>query len=149
MKERIENLVAKAHRSLKAAKKLLTGGDYDFSISRLYYAMFYIAEAMLLAKRKEFSSHHSVIAEFGKTFAKTGVVDPKFHKWLSSAFKSRQKSDYWEAFEVTREEAVEITKRTEEFLRMGIAFLRKEFPSEREEKSRVEGENSFSRDRDT
>jgi hypothetical protein len=26
MKERIENLVAKAHRSLKAAKKLLAGG---------------------------------------------------------------------------------------------------------------------------
>jgi uncharacterized protein (UPF0332 family) len=43
----ILSLVEKARRSPKSAKLLLSEGDYDFAISRAYYAMFYCAEAVL------------------------------------------------------------------------------------------------------
>ena len=41
-------LIVKARRYLKSAKLLLEDGDYESSISRSYYAMFYCAEAVLL-----------------------------------------------------------------------------------------------------
>lgn len=41
-------LILKSKRSLKTAKTLFDSGDFDFSVSRAYYAMFYIAEAALL-----------------------------------------------------------------------------------------------------
>jgi uncharacterized protein (UPF0332 family) len=37
----VQALLKKAGRSLKASKSLIDSGDYDFSISRAYYAMFY------------------------------------------------------------------------------------------------------------
>ena len=41
-------LFQKAQQSLNASKYLLTGGYYDFALSRAYYTMFYIASAILL-----------------------------------------------------------------------------------------------------
>lgn len=43
MKQEIQKLLEKARRSLKAAQRLFQSGDYDFAISRAYYAMFYSA----------------------------------------------------------------------------------------------------------
>jgi len=43
-------LLKKAENSLAAAQLLLNEGFYDFAVSRIYYAMFYIAEAFYLVK---------------------------------------------------------------------------------------------------
>ena len=42
-----EGLLTKAHRSLEAAKTLKQGGFNEFAVSRAYYAMFYVASALL------------------------------------------------------------------------------------------------------
>ncbi len=47
MTEEIDKLVRKAKRSLEAAKRLFDDADYDFSVSRAYYSMFYCAGALL------------------------------------------------------------------------------------------------------
>jgi len=47
MNQQIEALVAKGKRSLIAAQRLFELGDYDFAASRAYYAIFYLAEALL------------------------------------------------------------------------------------------------------
>jgi len=54
MTEEIDKLLRKAKRSLEAAKRLFDEGDYDFSVSRAYYSMFYCAEALLLTKNLSF-----------------------------------------------------------------------------------------------
>ncbi|HEY4717309.1 MAG TPA: HEPN domain-containing protein [bacterium] len=46
-----------AKKYLKSAELLLKEEDYESSISRAYYAMFYSAQAMLLTKNLSFSSH--------------------------------------------------------------------------------------------
>ena len=46
----IHALMEKAKRSLSASEILMESDNYDFAISRAYYAMFYCAEAMLLSK---------------------------------------------------------------------------------------------------
>jgi uncharacterized protein (UPF0332 family) len=60
-----EPLLSKAKRYLRSAEVLAEDGDFDSAASRLYFAMFYIAEALLQARGLSFSSHHAVIAAFG------------------------------------------------------------------------------------
>jgi uncharacterized protein (UPF0332 family) len=67
----INSLIERAKRYLKSAEILLEEGDYESSVSRTYYAMFYSAQAMLLTKNLSFSSHKGVISAFGEQFVKT------------------------------------------------------------------------------
>ena len=77
MKDSTERLLQKANRSIEAAKLLLNESDYDFAASRAYYAMFYIAEALLGERGLHFRKHSAVHAAYGEQFAKTSVLEPK------------------------------------------------------------------------
>ncbi len=72
MKE-IDTLIKRSKRYLESAGILLESGDYESSVSRTYYAMFYSVEALLLREGLSFSSHKGVISAFGERFVKTGV----------------------------------------------------------------------------
>ena len=76
----IEALFTKARESLAAAQVLIKDGYYDFAASRAYYAMFYVASALLAVLGLSYSSHAAVISAFGREFAKSGKLDPKFHR---------------------------------------------------------------------
>jgi uncharacterized protein (UPF0332 family) len=108
-------LIVKAQRYLRSAKLLLEDGDYESSISRSYYAMFYCAEAALLTKGLTFSSHRGVISVFGELFVKTGVFPRGFGRELNKAFEKRQLGDYESVSAVSEEEAEEILTRAKEF----------------------------------
>lgn len=116
MKE-VEALLDKAQRSLKAAELLLEAGDADFATSRVYYGYFYIAEALLLSKGLSFSRHAQVISQYGLHFAKSGVLDRRFHRLLDEAFSLRQVADY------STEPAPESGK-IRELIGQGEVFLR-------------------------
>jgi len=86
MKE-IETLIQRAERAIKSAELLLKEGDVDTSVSRSYYAMFYVTEALLLTRELKFSSHRSVISLFGEHFVKTGI----FNQYSAVRTKAEQK----------------------------------------------------------
>ena len=94
MKEHTRKLLAKAEESIQASSGLLEKGHEEFAISRAYYAMFYTADALLNEKDLRFSKHGGVLAAYGQHFAKTGALDPKFHRWLIDAFDKRVTGDY-------------------------------------------------------
>jgi len=120
----IEALIIKAERSVRIARSLLSSGDYDFSVSRAYYAMFYCAEALLLTKDLRFSKHSAVIASFGKEFVKKGLFSKELHRAFIKAFRERQKGDY-EVIEMpTREEAEDIVNEAEVFLEKTKEYLK-------------------------
>ncbi len=50
-----EGLLQKAYRNIRSAKLLVGDGDFDTAVSRAYYAMFYVAEALLLSKGLAYS----------------------------------------------------------------------------------------------
>ena len=77
-------LIKRAERYLKSAEILLKDEDYESSVSRTYYAMFYSAQAALLTKKLSFSSHKGVISAFGEHFVKTGVFPKEFGRELNS-----------------------------------------------------------------
>lgn len=87
-------LLLKAERFIRSARVLVEDGDFDSAASRLYYAMFYLAEALLAARGMSFSSHSAVISAFGQQFAKTKEIDPRFHRALLTGFSQRQLGDY-------------------------------------------------------
>ncbi len=61
MSSGIEALLTKAKESLAAAHVLIKDGYYDFAASRAYYAMFYVASAVLADLGQSYSSHSAVI----------------------------------------------------------------------------------------
>lgn len=115
----VELFLRKARRSFRAADSLLESGDTDFAASRAYYGCFYVAEALLLDKGLSFATHAGVIGEYGRLFAKTGLLDRRFHRLLDRAFVARQSADYDAEFDLQDSEVREMIQRGREFL--GVA----------------------------
>jgi HEPN domain. len=56
MKEATRQLFARALDAIEAAEILATNGKIDFAAGRAYYAMFYVAEALLNEKGFQFGN---------------------------------------------------------------------------------------------
>ncbi len=125
MNPEIKALIQKAKRSRKAAANLFKDGDIDFSASRAYYSLFYVASALLLSRGLSFSSHSGVIANFGKEFAKTRILNPKFHNYLIDAQDRRNIGDYEIVFTVTDKQAKEMLEWSKEFIQAAEEYLKK------------------------
>lgn len=100
----VPELVTKARRSLAAARRLHEAGDFDFAVSRAYYAMFYLAEALLLRHNLSFSRHAGVIAALHREYVTSGELSREHHAALQRAFNDRNVAEY-ESTGVTREAA--------------------------------------------
>jgi uncharacterized protein (UPF0332 family) len=116
-------LVIQAHESLDAAKLLRGAGYHGFAASRAYYAMFYVAEALLLGKGLAFSKHGAVHAALGEHFVKAGLVPERLHRHLIRSMAVRHAGDYGGPRSVTPDEAEEQIVRAEEFLRLSEELL--------------------------
>lgn len=127
MNPEIKALIEKAKRSQKAASKLFKGGDVDFAASRAYYSLFYTASALLLSRGLSFSSHSGVIANFGKEFARTGALNPKYHNYLIESQDRRNIGDYSLVAEVTEEQAQEMLEWANEFIQAAEDHLKQPF----------------------
>jgi uncharacterized protein (UPF0332 family) len=117
-------LLDKAERFIRSATLLIRDGDLDSAASRLYYAMFYTAEVVLDAKGLAFSSHRAVISGFGEQFAKTGELDPKFHRVLITAFEKRQLSDYVAVSGLAKSDVEELQSQARTFLDAARGWLK-------------------------
>lgn len=106
-----------ATETLDAAAQLLQSGHLRDAINRAYYSMFYAGLALLATRMLGASKHSGVISLFGKHFVKTGEFSPEAGRHLHEAFDLRQKSDYREDFDPTREQAIEIVSHAEAFLK--------------------------------
>lgn len=115
MKE-ITSLIERADKYLKSSEMLLEEGDYESSVSRTYYAMFYAAEAVLLIKNLSFSSHRGVISAFGEHFIKTDIFPRDLGKEFNRAFEKRQLGDYEYTCVISKEEAREILEKGKDFV---------------------------------
>jgi uncharacterized protein (UPF0332 family) len=120
-------LLGKAKESLAAARLLGSHGQYGFAAARAYYAMFYLAEALLLDEGLAFSKHAGVISAFGEHFAKTGRVLPEFHRYLIRGLEIRHLADYSTA-PVSEDESAEQIARAEDFLALAQSLLQGDAP---------------------
>ncbi len=116
-------LLDRATKSLQAARILLRECMPGFAASRAYYAMFYVAEAMLDTEGLAFSKHSAVIASFGQRFVRVNRVEAKFHRYLIEAHELRQAGDYGDLDAVNAEDARNLINRAAELIELGGRFL--------------------------
>ena len=123
MKEETQKLLDKASRAVHAAEIMLRERDVDFAAGRAYYTMFYVAEALLNEKGIRVRKHGGVHGAFGEHCVKSGLVDPKFHRWLLDAFDKRIQGDYGVEAVVTLEDVVSMIEQAREFLHEAHRYL--------------------------
>jgi uncharacterized protein (UPF0332 family) len=128
----IGDLIEKAEKFLSTAEHALNTGDYDSCVSRCYYAMFFMAEAVLLTKSLTASSHKGVISLFGEHFVKTKILERNLGKALNDAYDKRLVGDYGVGFTVTKEQAKDLLETARNFVRKLKNYLEKRMENEEE-----------------
>lgn len=123
MRDETRKFLDKAARAIRAAETLLREGEADFAAGRAYYAMFYVAEALLSERGLRFRKHGGVHGAFGEHFARTGELDPKFHRWLLDAFDRRLQADYGIEATVTADEAQATIDQARQFFDHARTYL--------------------------
>jgi len=93
--------IKSAYQTYDAAKVLFEAGFWNSSVNRLYYAVFYSVNALLVLKGIDTKTHSSVKSQFSQHFVKTGEFDVKYGKLLNQLFDWRQKGDYENLFDFT------------------------------------------------
>jgi uncharacterized protein (UPF0332 family) len=116
-------LLDKATRAISTAERVLQSDDPDVAAGRAYYAMFYMAEALLHEQGLRFKKHGGVHAAFGEHFVKPGLLDAKYHRWLLAAFEKRITADYGVEEAVTADEADVLIRQAREFLQTARQHL--------------------------
>lgn len=106
-----------AQESLEEAHYLFNGGKSLRSVAnRLYYAMFYAVLALLIYEPYTSSKHTGVLAYFNKRFVKGGIFSETLGRSLNKAFELRQRGDYREYFELTRDQVEPILTEATQFI---------------------------------
>ena len=122
------DLISKAQETLRASAWLISGDFNAHAVSRIYYAMFYSAQAVLLERGLTFSKHSSTISAFGQHFIKTGLLDAHLHQSLRKAFDNRQVGDYNVTASISADEAVALLNQAEEFVAAITSFIEQSSP---------------------
>lgn len=94
MTEEVLKYLERADHALAVATQLLKDGYPSDAASKTYYAMFYAAQALLKSEGIDVIKHSAVESAIGYYFAKTGKLDPKYHKMLIEARELREIADY-------------------------------------------------------
>lgn len=116
-------LLDKAQRSMNAAKNLMERGFHDFAVSRAYYAMFYVAQALLDREGLAFSSHAAVISAFGQYLVRPGKVPAQYHRQLIDAQAQRTRADYDPQPNLSEQDAEILIAQAQDFLTTAIQKL--------------------------
>jgi len=97
----------KARNTLSDAKQYLQGATLESTVNRIYYALFYAVNALLITKGISSSKHSGVRALFNKEFVNKGLIEKQLGKFYADMFDTRQAGDYKD-FVSFKKEDVEI-----------------------------------------
>jgi len=97
--EYVKYRIESAHKTVDAAKVLAENGFWNSAVNRLYYAVFYAVNALLVMNNIQTKSHSASKSQFSLHFIKTGKLDKKYGKLLAELYDWRQKGDYENIFD--------------------------------------------------
>lgn len=125
MNDYTRKLLDKAVDTIESAELLLDHAKTDVAAGRAYYALFYIAEALLNEKGLQFSKHGDVIGAYGKEFSKTKLLDQKYHRWLIEGFDTRMIGDYHVDTKIEMDAVAEMINHARDFLLDARKYIEK------------------------
>jgi len=94
MTEEVKKFIEKAEHSLDVAEELMRSHFPSDAASKMYYSMFYAAQALLRSEGIDVVKHSAVESAFGYYYVKSGKIDAKYHRMLINARKIREIADY-------------------------------------------------------
>ncbi len=106
----------KARNTLSDAKKYINNATLESTVNRIYYAMFYAVNALLITKGLASSKHSGVLGLFNREVVKKGLIERRFGKFYSDMLNNRQEGDYKDFVKFEREDVEEWLKKAEEFI---------------------------------
>lgn len=92
--ELIKYRLMRAKETLEDAEILFDNDRWFSTVNRVYYAMFYAVNGLLLTKGLNSSKHSGVLSLFNKEFVNKGIVDKELGRFYNEMFEFRQKADY-------------------------------------------------------
>jgi uncharacterized protein (UPF0332 family) len=98
-KHYVEYRMHSAFQTFEAAKVLAEKGFANSAINRLYYAVFYAVNALLVSNKIITFSHSGAKHQFSLHFIKNKKIDSNFGKLFGELFDWRQKGDYDSLFD--------------------------------------------------
>jgi uncharacterized protein (UPF0332 family) len=116
----------RARESLRAAEIMFENSMLAFSMNRVYYAMFYAVQALLVSREVSFSKHGQVKAYFNHEMIKAGIFPTEMGRLYNKAFEYRQKFDYVDFSSPDREMVSEYLEKARGFISDIQEYLRKE-----------------------
>ena len=90
----IKYRLQKSKETLNDAKIMVEIASPTSIVNRIYYAMFYAVNGLLLSKNFSSSKHSGVRALLNKEFINKGLIDKELGKFYSKIFEERQEGDY-------------------------------------------------------
>lgn len=120
MREEFVDLVKyrlkKARNTLLDAKTYIKDATPESTVNRIYYAMFYAVNALLITKGLSSSKHAGVCALFNREFVNKGLIEKLLGKFYFDMFDNRQEGDYKDFVKFEKEDVEAWLKKAEEFI---------------------------------
>ena len=86
--------IESAHEMLDVAQVMLDNDFYTSTVNRVYYAVFYAANALLITKNLSSKKHSGTISLFRKNFIKTNLISSDYSDIYGRVMADRHASDY-------------------------------------------------------
>ncbi|MBC8389883.1 MAG: HEPN domain-containing protein [Actinobacteria bacterium] len=115
-KDLIKYRIDRAKEAIEEVKILIEAKKFNAAITRIYYGIFFIINALCLIDNFSTSKHSQLIGYFNKEYVKRKLVDPKIGKFLNRAYELRTKSDYGELVNFIKEEVENYFKEMKLFI---------------------------------
>jgi len=116
--ELVKYRLQKARSTLADAQTLFSESSLVSTVNRIYYAMFYAVNALLLTKGLSSSKHAGVRGLFNKEFISTGLVDRDSGRLYNELFHNRQEGDYKDFIEFQKPQVESWLKLAEGFINL-------------------------------
>ncbi len=123
--EKIDRLLKKSQKYLQSAAVLLELEDFDSTVSRAYFAMFYAAQALLLRNRRTLPRNHGLRTAFIESYVTTGRLPERAGIAFNDAANLQEMADYGFDFAMTKDAAEHILQEAEAFVN-SLALLAEE-----------------------
>lgn len=101
----VEVLLERGETSLAAGRTLLGEGFPDYAAGRAYYAAFYAATAVFLARGSRFKTHSGLLRAVNLHLVRPGLLSAELGRDLDWLGKLRVVGDYGQRRHVPAEEA--------------------------------------------
>ena len=115
-----KSLIKKVSIELELLSEQLDNFMLTREVSDLYYAVFYLAEVLLLIKGETKIKRHSTVNYLISKYYRE--LSPSF----SNLFRLRNEADYSLNFEISEEEIRELLKEAKKFYEKTLEYLKKE-----------------------